>query len=147
MRSLKTPCIIPYKGTIHHINVMFLNLFFDFFFQVVKLSSDTFNYSAIDRAKSRTKHSIMTKVPAVGKKFHRLGLPPKVKASLVQSNALSFLMTCVGVFSDQCLCSHRLDLFNFLSTGTKMLTFGYGSLTAKIYLFPRQPNCSIYLRD
>lgn len=49
-----------------------------FFFQVVKLASDTFNYSAIDRAKSRTKHSIMTKVPAVGKKFHRLGLPPKV---------------------------------------------------------------------
>lgn len=45
--------------------------------KVVKLASDTFNYSAIDRAKSRTKHSIMTKVPAVGKKFHRLGLPPK----------------------------------------------------------------------
>lgn len=45
--------------------------------KVVKLASDTFNYNAIDRAKSRTKHSIMTKVPAVGKKFHRLGLPPK----------------------------------------------------------------------
>lgn len=45
--------------------------------KVVKLASDTFNYNAIDRAMSRTKHSIMTKVPAVGKKFHRLGLPPK----------------------------------------------------------------------
>ncbi|KAK3095946.1 hypothetical protein FSP39_021139 [Pinctada imbricata] len=45
--------------------------------KVVKLSSETFNYNAIDRAKSRTKQRIMTRVPSVGKKFHRLGLPPK----------------------------------------------------------------------
>ncbi|XP_052098636.1 phosphatidylinositol 4-kinase type 2-beta-like isoform X2 [Mytilus californianus] len=45
--------------------------------KVVKLSSETFNYTDIDRLKSRTKQSILQKVPAIGKRFHRLGLPPK----------------------------------------------------------------------
>lgn len=44
----------------------------------MKLSSETFNYTDIDRLKSRTKQSILQKVPALGKRFHRLGLPPKV---------------------------------------------------------------------
>ncbi|XP_064599964.1 phosphatidylinositol 4-kinase type 2-alpha-like [Liolophura sinensis] len=46
--------------------------------KVVKLASETFNYSAIDRAKSRTKKNIYHRYPAVGKHFHRIGLPPKV---------------------------------------------------------------------
>ncbi|KAM9142411.1 phosphatidylinositol 4-kinase type 2-beta isoform 2-T2 [Pangshura tecta] len=45
---------------------------------VVWLVSETFNYSAIDRAKSRGKKYALEKVPKVGKKFHRIGLPPKV---------------------------------------------------------------------
>ncbi|KAI6069618.1 Phosphatidylinositol 4-kinase type 2 [Aix galericulata] len=46
--------------------------------KVVWLVSETFNYSAIDRAKSRGKKYALEKVPKVGKKFNRIGLPPKV---------------------------------------------------------------------
>lgn len=46
--------------------------------RVVKLFSKTFNYSAIDRAKSRTKQNVNERFPNVGKHFHRIGLPPKV---------------------------------------------------------------------
>ncbi|XP_063799537.1 phosphatidylinositol 4-kinase type 2-beta isoform X2 [Pseudophryne corroboree] len=44
---------------------------------VVWLVSETFNYSAIDRAKSRGKKYALEKVPQVGRKFNRVGLPPK----------------------------------------------------------------------
>ncbi|KAL0964628.1 hypothetical protein UPYG_G00326720 [Umbra pygmaea] len=46
--------------------------------KVVFLSSDSFNYSAIDRVKSRGKRLALEKVPKVGQRFHRIGLPPKV---------------------------------------------------------------------
>lgn len=46
--------------------------------RVVKLFSKTFNYSAIDRAKSRTKRNVSERFPKVGKHFNRIGLPPKV---------------------------------------------------------------------
>lgn len=46
--------------------------------QVVYLASETFHYSAIDRAKSRGKKYALEKVPKVGRRFHRVGLPPKV---------------------------------------------------------------------
>jgi len=46
--------------------------------KVVYLSSETFNYSAIDRVKSRGKKLALEKVPKVGQRFHRIGLPPKV---------------------------------------------------------------------
>ncbi|XP_038608291.1 phosphatidylinositol 4-kinase type 2-beta isoform X1 [Tachyglossus aculeatus] len=46
--------------------------------KIVWLVSETFNYSAIDRAKSRGKKYALEKVPTVGRKFHRIGLPPKV---------------------------------------------------------------------
>ncbi|XP_076992638.1 phosphatidylinositol 4-kinase type 2-beta isoform X1 [Tamandua tetradactyla] len=46
--------------------------------KVVRLVSETFNYSAIDRAKSRGKKYALEKVPKVGRKFHRIGLPPKI---------------------------------------------------------------------
>ncbi|XP_071073254.1 phosphatidylinositol 4-kinase type 2-beta isoform X2 [Dasypus novemcinctus] len=46
--------------------------------KVVWLVSETFNYSAIDRAKSRGKKYALQKVPKVGRKFHRIGLPPKL---------------------------------------------------------------------
>uniref|UniRef100_A0ABI7YXD9 Phosphatidylinositol 4-kinase type 2 n=1 Tax=Felis catus TaxID=9685 RepID=A0ABI7YXD9_FELCA len=45
---------------------------------VVYLASDTFNYSAIDRVKSRGKRLALEKVPKVGQRFNRIGLPPKV---------------------------------------------------------------------
>lgn len=46
--------------------------------RVVKLFSKTFNYSAIDRAKARTKRNVSERFPKVGKHFNRIGLPPKV---------------------------------------------------------------------
>ncbi|KAK2187670.1 hypothetical protein NP493_157g01026 [Ridgeia piscesae] len=46
--------------------------------KVVKLASETFNYNAIDRAKARTKKNVAERFPDLGRKFHRLGLPPKV---------------------------------------------------------------------
>ncbi|XP_076001776.1 phosphatidylinositol 4-kinase type 2-beta [Genypterus blacodes] len=46
--------------------------------KVVYLASETFHYSAIDRAKSRGKKYALEKVPKVGRHFHRVGLPPKV---------------------------------------------------------------------
>ncbi|XP_053548543.1 phosphatidylinositol 4-kinase type 2-alpha isoform X1 [Bombina bombina] len=46
--------------------------------KVVYLSSETFNYSAIDRVKSRGKRLALEKVPKVGQRFNRIGLPPKV---------------------------------------------------------------------
>ncbi|RWS25356.1 phosphatidylinositol 4-kinase type 2-alpha-like isoform X1 [Leptotrombidium deliense] len=45
--------------------------------RIVKLVSKTFNYSAIDRAKSRTKQNVSDRFPRVGRHFHRIGLPPK----------------------------------------------------------------------
>jgi len=45
--------------------------------KVVKLASETFNYNAIDRAKSKTKKNVAERFPEIGRKFHRLGLPPK----------------------------------------------------------------------
>lgn len=47
--------------------------------QVVYLASETFNYSAIDRVKSRGKRLALEKVPKVGQRFNRIGLPPKVR--------------------------------------------------------------------
>ncbi|XP_069487966.1 phosphatidylinositol 4-kinase type 2-beta isoform X2 [Ambystoma mexicanum] len=46
--------------------------------KVVRLVSETFHYSAIDRAKSRGKKYALEKVPTVGRKFNRIGLPPKI---------------------------------------------------------------------
>ncbi|KAL2083103.1 hypothetical protein ACEWY4_020876 [Coilia grayii] len=46
--------------------------------RVVYLASETFNYSAIDRVKVKGKRLAMEKVPKVGQRFHRIGLPPKV---------------------------------------------------------------------
>ena len=46
--------------------------------QVVKLASDTFNYSPVDRAKSKTKKFALEKFEAIGRRFNRIGLPPKV---------------------------------------------------------------------
>jgi phosphatidylinositol 4-kinase type 2 len=45
--------------------------------KVVRLASTSFNYTRLDREKSRAKKIVYEKFPKVGKHFHRLGLPPK----------------------------------------------------------------------
>lgn len=59
---------------------------------MVYLASETFNYNAIDRVKSRGKKLALEKVPKVGQRFHRIGLPPKVKENkmLLYSDQLDF---------------------------------------------------------
>lgn len=44
--------------------------------KVVKLSSESFNYIAIDRVKSKTKQNLANRFPNM--RFDRIGLPPKV---------------------------------------------------------------------
>lgn len=79
---------------------------------MVYLASETFHYSAIDRAKSRGKKYALEKVPKVGRRFHRVGLPPKVSpgttftfpvAQLVSVSGflISFTPTCLQVGSFQ----------------------------------------------
>ncbi|XP_039283368.1 phosphatidylinositol 4-kinase type 2-alpha isoform X5 [Nilaparvata lugens] len=46
--------------------------------KVVKLVSETFNYHRIDRRKSQVKVAINEHFPKLGRRFHRLGLRPKV---------------------------------------------------------------------
>jgi len=46
--------------------------------KMVKLVSETFNYSRIDREKSHVKKIVYDRFPSVGRRFHRIGLPPKV---------------------------------------------------------------------
>jgi len=58
--------------------------------QVVRLASETFNYNAIDRAKSVAKRNITDSFPRLGRRFNRLGLPPKV--------CTGFMLTYSGHF-------------------------------------------------
>jgi len=46
--------------------------------KVVKLASEAFNYLRIDREKSKAKKVVNEHFPKVGRKFNRLGLPPKM---------------------------------------------------------------------
>ncbi|XP_076070052.1 phosphatidylinositol 4-kinase II alpha isoform X2 [Oratosquilla oratoria] len=46
--------------------------------KVVKLASETFNYTRIDREKSRAKKVVSERFPKVGRHFNRIGLPPRV---------------------------------------------------------------------
>jgi phosphatidylinositol 4-kinase type 2 len=55
--------------------------------KVVMLVSETFNYSRIDREKSHVKKLVSDHFPSVGRRFHRIGLPPKV--SLLYSRKIN----------------------------------------------------------
>ncbi|KAJ1526368.1 hypothetical protein ONE63_009514 [Megalurothrips usitatus] len=46
--------------------------------KVVKLVSETFNYRGIARQKTRVKQAVMDKAPWIGRRFNRIGLPPKI---------------------------------------------------------------------
>uniref|UniRef100_A0A2P2HXF0 Phosphatidylinositol 4-kinase type 2 n=2 Tax=Hirondellea gigas TaxID=1518452 RepID=A0A2P2HXF0_9CRUS len=46
--------------------------------KVVKLASETFNYTRFDREKTRAKKIVSERFPNVGRHFHRIGLPRKV---------------------------------------------------------------------
>ncbi|EYC37242.1 hypothetical protein Y032_0812g2470 [Ancylostoma ceylanicum] len=48
---------------------------------VVELAAPTFYYGRLDRAKARTKERIQSRYPDLGRRFHRIGLPPKVSTT------------------------------------------------------------------
>ena len=52
-------------------------------FQVVYLASETFNYLRIDIEKARAKKLVSERFPKVGRRFNRIGLPPKVKKVII----------------------------------------------------------------
>ena len=51
---------------------------------MVHLASETFNYLPMDREKARAKRVIAEHFPKVGRRFHRIGLPPKVIKTTTQ---------------------------------------------------------------
>ncbi|OXA43950.1 Phosphatidylinositol 4-kinase type 2-alpha [Folsomia candida] len=45
--------------------------------KVVRLVSETFNYVRLDREKARAKRAVIERFPSLGRRFNRIGLPPK----------------------------------------------------------------------
>ena len=71
----------------------------------MRLASETFNYTAIDRAKSRAKKNINDKIPEIGRHFHRLGLRPKVNLNCKIhriSIELNQFVVAAGLSADVC---------------------------------------------
>lgn len=71
--------------------------------RIVKLASETFNYTAIDRAKSRTKKNVTERFPKVGRHFNRIGLPPKVGS----------LQKYVEGYEDACIWIRKIESIVF----------------------------------
>lgn len=73
-------CLVPNQGYLSEAGASIVDEKLDLKIvpktKVVKLSSESFNYLAIDRVKSRTKQNLARKFPNM--KFDRIGLPPKV---------------------------------------------------------------------
>lgn len=67
--------------------------------RVIRLTSTTFNYNAIDRAKSNTKRNVSERFPKVGRHFNRIGLPPKVGS----------LQKYVEGYEDACVWLRKID--------------------------------------
>lgn len=74
-------CLVPNQGYLSEAGASLVDEKLDLNIvpktKVVKLSAPTFNYSAIDRAKSATKQNVNNRFPSVGRRFNRIGLPPK----------------------------------------------------------------------
>ncbi|KAK6621470.1 hypothetical protein RUM44_001277 [Polyplax serrata] len=75
-------CLIPNQGYLSEAGAYLVDNKFQLNVvpktKIVKLVSETFHYSRLDRQKSKTKTAISNQFPKVGRRFHRLGLKPKV---------------------------------------------------------------------
>ena len=58
--------------------VILRNLLLLLHVKVVWLAAESFYYGQLDRAATKAKRSMSERFPEIGRKFHRLGLPPKV---------------------------------------------------------------------
>ncbi|KAL3313917.1 Phosphatidylinositol 4-kinase type 2-beta [Cichlidogyrus casuarinus] len=74
-------CLVPNQGYLSEAGASIVDEYLDLNIvpktKVVRLVSETFNYTAVDKAKSRTKQTVAMHFPEIGRHFHRLGLPPK----------------------------------------------------------------------
>ncbi|XP_074594781.1 phosphatidylinositol 4-kinase II alpha [Brevipalpus obovatus] len=68
--------------------------------RVIKLASKTFNYNAIDRAKSKTKRNLSERFPNVGRRFNRIGLPSKVGSFQTYVNNYDDASAVLRLFMD-----------------------------------------------
>ncbi|KFW90606.1 Phosphatidylinositol 4-kinase type 2-alpha, partial [Phalacrocorax carbo] len=78
--------------------------------KVVYLASETFNYSAIDRVKSRGKRLALEKVPKVGQRFNRIGLPPKLLLQFERLVVLDYIIRNTDRGNDNWLIKYDCPL-------------------------------------
>ena len=71
--------------------------------KVVKLASETFNYLRIDVEKSKAKKVVNEHFPKVGRKFNRIGLPPKKGSFQVCSKRIDMDHDLMFVSVDVCV--------------------------------------------
>lgn len=79
---------------------------------VVAFAAPTFNYNAFDRAKARTKERIRSRYPDLGRRFRRIGLPPKVSTFALSLKNYYYL-------------TFRKEVFNCLFRDLKMQFIGF----------------------
>ncbi|KAI3380147.1 hypothetical protein SNEBB_006914 [Seison nebaliae] len=92
--------------------------------RVVKLSAETFNYTPIDRAKSKAKKNITDTFPDLGRRFHRIRLPFKTGS----------LQTFVKDYQDAATFYRRYDTVNEPSAVNDRFNFLFEKLVCLDYL-------------
>ena len=69
--------------------------------KIVSVAAETFNYSALDRAKARTKSRVSHHFPQIGRKFNRIGLPLKVARNRESGVTNSALHSVAGFVASE----------------------------------------------
>jgi len=92
--------------------------------RVVWLAAESFYYGQLDRAATKAKRSMSERFPEIGRKFHRLGLPPK---------AGSF-QTFVSGFKDADYWLRRFDSENLSEETAKNFQFQFEKLVVLDYI-------------
>jgi len=92
--------------------------------RVVWLAAESFYYGQIDRAATKAKRSMSERFPEIGRKFHRLGLPPK---------AGSF-QTFVSGYKDADYWLRRFDSENLSEETAKNFQFQFEKLVVLDYI-------------
>jgi len=92
--------------------------------RVVWLAAESFFYGQIDRAATKAKRSMSERFPEIGRKFHRLGLPPK---------AGSF-QTFVSGYKDADYWLRRFDSENLSEDASKNFQFQFEKLVVLDYI-------------
>jgi len=92
--------------------------------RVVWLAAESFYYGQIDRAATKAKRSMSERFPDLGRKFHRLGLPPKVGS----------FQTFVSGYKDADYWLRRFDSENLSEDSAKNFQFQFEKLVVLDYI-------------